>query len=168
MFSGGNVRSWISLHVRLVVSCKGATHQSQYQPIVIPLPQQTAKISPLPSHFCLIRWDVKMPILCPLPKCQPHRKLVASPPWAKGYPLQFALIQVVALYYSRNPLLIDTQLESPWDKGYPADCKHCQRHNGPEGWVLITSCYTNLDRITSSESRTGILFKISTKHEHLN
>ena len=67
-----------------------------------------------------------MPILCPLPKCQPHRKIVASPPWAKGYPLQFALIQVVALYYSRNPLLIDTQLESPWDKGYPADCKNMQ------------------------------------------
>ena len=36
------------------------------------------------------------------------------------------LIQVVALYYSRNPLLIDTQLESPWDKGYPADCKNMQ------------------------------------------
>ena len=42
--------------------------------------------------------------------------------------------------------------------------KHCQRHNGPEGWVLltkvtslghITSSYTNLDQ-TSSESRPSI------------
>ena len=31
--------------------------------------------------------------------------------------------------------------------------KHCQRHNGPEGWVHITSCYTNLDQISISESR---------------
>ena len=27
--------------------------------------------------------------------------------------------------------------------------KHCQRHNGPEGWVHITSSYTNLDQISS-------------------
>ena len=39
------------------------------------------------------------------------------------------------------------------------DIKHCQRHNGPEGWVLlnkvtslghITSSYTNLDDQISS------------------
>ena len=34
--------------------------------------------------------------------------------------------------------------------------KHCQRHNGPEGWVHIT------------ESRSSINFKISTKHQHLD
>ena len=54
--------------------------------------------------------------------------------------------------------------------------KHCQRNNGPEGWVLltkvtslghITSSYTNLDQ-TSSESRPSTNFKISTKHQHLN
>ena len=41
--------------------------------------------------------------------------------------------------------------------------KHCQRHNGPEGWVLltkVTSSYTNLDQIPK--------FKISTKHQHLD
>ena len=27
--------------------------------------------------------------------------------------------------------------------------KHCQRHNGPEGWVHITSYYTNLDQTIS-------------------
>ena len=41
--------------------------------------------------------------------------------------------------------------------------KHCQRHNGPEGWVLLTKVtswghiknwHTNLDQISSSESRT--------------
>ena len=31
--------------------------------------------------------------------------------------------------------------------------KHCQRHNGPEGCVHITSSYTNLDQILFSESR---------------
>ena len=34
--------------------------------------------------------------------------------------------------------------------------KHCQRHNGPEGWVHIT------------ESRWSINFKISNKHKHLD
>ena len=46
--------------------------------------------------------------------------------------------------------------------------KHCQRHNGPEGWVHITSSYTNLDHNSSSESRTGIKLKITTKHEYLD
>ena len=43
--------------------------------------------------------------------------------------------------------------------------KHCQRHNGPEGWVHlakvtswghITSSITNLDQFSSSESRLSI------------
>ena len=43
--------------------------------------------------------------------------------------------------------------------------KHCQRHNGPEGWVHlakvaswghITTSNTNLDHISSSESRLSI------------
>ena len=46
--------------------------------------------------------------------------------------------------------------------------KHCQRHNGPEGWVHITSSNTNLDQISSSESRPSINFKISTKHQPLH
>ena len=41
--------------------------------------------------------------------------------------------------------------------------KHCQRHNGPEGWVHFTS--TNLDQISSSESWPSINFKISTKQQ---
>ena len=43
--------------------------------------------------------------------------------------------------------------------------KHCQRHNGPEGWVHITSSNTNLDRIP--EFWPSINFKISTKHQPL-
>ena len=39
------------------------------------------------------------------------------------------------------------------------------RHNGPEGWVHITSSNTNLDQISSSEPRASINFKISTKHQ---
>ena len=55
--------------------------------------------------------------------------------------------------------------------------KHYQRHNGLEGWVLlnkvtyqghITSFYTNLNQISSSESRPSINFKISTKHQHFD
>ena len=54
--------------------------------------------------------------------------------------------------------------------------KHCQRHNGPEGWVLltkvnsfghITSSYTNLDQ-TSSEYRPSTNFKISIKLQHFD
>ena len=46
--------------------------------------------------------------------------------------------------------------------------KHCQRHNGPEGWVHITSSNTNLDQISSSESPQSINFKILTKHQPLH
>ena len=44
--------------------------------------------------------------------------------------------------------------------------KHCQRHNGPEGWVHITSSNTNLDQV--SEFWPSINFKISTKHQPLH
>ena len=44
--------------------------------------------------------------------------------------------------------------------------KPCQRHNGPEGWVLLTkvqaSSNTNLGQILSSESQPSTNFKIST------
>ena len=46
--------------------------------------------------------------------------------------------------------------------------KYCQRHNGPEGWVHITSSNTNLDQISISESWLCINFKISTNHQHLH
>ena len=55
--------------------------------------------------------------------------------------------------------------------------KHCQRHNGPEGWVHltkvtswghITNSSTNLDQISSWESRPSINVKFSTKHEPLD
>ena len=55
--------------------------------------------------------------------------------------------------------------------------KHCQWHNGPKGWVLLTkvtslghiaSSYKNLHQISSSESRPSINFKISTKHQHFD
>ena len=55
--------------------------------------------------------------------------------------------------------------------------KHCQRHNGPEGWVLvtkvnslgrITSSQTNLDQISSSYSRRSSNFKTSTQYEHFD
>ena len=38
----------------------------------------------------------------------------------------------------------------------------------PEGWVEITSSYTNLDQISSSESRPSNNFKISNKHQHFD
>ena len=64
--------------------------------------------------------------------------------------------------------LLQKKLTTNTKKRFGGGEKHCQRHNGPEGWVHITSSYTNLDQISSSESRTGINFKISTKREHLN
>ena len=46
--------------------------------------------------------------------------------------------------------------------------KHCQRHNGPEGWVLLTketSSYTNLDQIPKIKIfRPNFNIKILTKH----
>ena len=46
--------------------------------------------------------------------------------------------------------------------------KHCQRHNGPEGWVHITSSNKIFDQVSSSKSRPSINFKISTKHQPLH
>ena len=54
--------------------------------------------------------------------------------------------------------------------------KHCQRHNGPKGWVPftkvtllghITSSYTNLDQ-TSSKSWPSTNLEISIKHQHFD
>ena len=54
--------------------------------------------------------------------------------------------------------------------------KHCQRHNGPVGWVLltkvtslghITSSFTNLEQ-TSLEYRPSTNFKIPAKHHHFD
>ena len=50
--------------------------------------------------------------------------------------------------------------------------KHCQRHNGPEGWVLLTKV-TSLGHITSSQTFSQTLkfsniFRISTKHQLQN
>ena len=63
-----------------------------------------------------------------------------------------------------------TLIKSLWSSlAFRALCiKHCQRHNGPEGWVHITSSNTNLDQISSSESWPSIDFKISTKHQPLH
>ena len=41
------------------------------------------------------------------------------------------------------------------------DKKHCQRHNEPEGWVHITSSYTNLDQISISETSLNLNLKSS-------
>ena len=49
-----------------------------------------------------------------------------------------------------------SQISHRFWEGWPNYCKHCQRHNGPEGWVHlikvttwghITSSNTNLDQI---------------------
>ena len=45
-------------------------------------------------------------------------------------------------------------------------CKHCQRHNGPEGWVYFAKV-SSWGHITSSNTNWHQL-KISTKHQHLH
>ena len=58
--------------------------------------------------------------------------------------------------------------------------KHCQRHNGPEGWVVltkvtplghITSSYTNLqnlDQPPTSKSQPNISISTELKHKNLD
>ena len=44
-----------------------------------------------------------------------------------------------------------------------ANKKHCQRHNGPEGWVLLTKVtrsYINLDQISKSQPSISISTKL--------
>ena len=65
----------------------------------------------------------------------------------------------------RNPLLF---ISTGTSYCKMLQSKHCQRHNGPEGWVHITSSNTNPGHISSSESWPSINFKISTKHQPLH
>ena len=66
----------------------------------------------------------------------------------------------------------DSQLHGNLDPVYGTfsiwRLKHCQRHNGPEGWVLLTketSSYTNLDQIPKFKIfRPNFNIKILTKH----
>ena len=47
--------------------------------------------------------------------------------------------------------------------------KHCQRHNGPEGWVQFSKVQTNSNtNLYQISSRPSINCKISTKHQHLD
>ena len=86
--------------------------------------------------------------------------------------------QIRARKHSPEPHMQSTKIEyihgnkTELSSGRKECRKHCQRHNGPEGWVHhtkvtclghITSSYTNLDQ-TSSESHPSTNFKISTKH----
>ena len=81
---------------------------------------------------------------------------------------------VVWYWYLKNQLLVEVgkysfgNIQSTWLVNYHDTLKkHCQRHNGPEGWVHITSYYTNLDK-TISEFWLSINFQISTKHQYLD
>ena len=51
------------------------------------------------------------------------------------------------------------------------EMKHCQRHNGPEGWLLLTKV-TSLGHITRSwifhKSWSNFIFRISSKHQLQN
>ena len=53
-------------------------------------------------------------------------------------------------------------------KKFPIDTskyrKHCQRHNGPEGWVHLAKL-TSWIHITSSNTNLDHIFRISTKHQ---
>ena len=71
-----------------------------------------------------------------------------------------------------DQLLLNNQFESQLDVITMEGSKHFQRNKGPEGLVQLTkvtclghptSSNTNLDQISSSESRPSINFKISTK-----
>ena len=80
-----------------------------------------------------------------------------------------------AIYYVfiskriRNPRSnTSNDIKFHWNHLFIVWHKHRQRHNGPEGWVHITRSYTNLDKISISESRLSITFKISTKHQYFD
>ena len=79
--------------------------------------------------------------------------------WTFPSSLTFPLIAAVLIGVS--PSLLEV-FSCTWKK---KNRKHCQRHNGPEGrvhlakvsfWGHITSSNTNLDHISSSESRLSI------------
>ena len=73
------------------------------------------------------------------------------------YPLKYCSVQYKAYTTEQNNYLWfirSTELKGSLLLGYFIHWrglwvytkKHCQRHNGPEGWVHITSSYTNLDQ----------------------
>ena len=52
--------------------------------------------------------------------------------------------QPIACFFAASTMLIFVMMIF---QGKGKDKKHCQRHNGSEGWVHITSSNTNLDQI---------------------
>ena len=95
--------------------------------------------------------------------------------WPKKKWLEFRYYWESAAF--KNTIMFRERLWCRQFGGRVLKLKHCQRHNGPKGWVLltkvtplgqITSSYTNLDQISSFESRPSINFKILTIHQHLD
>ena len=77
--------------------------------------------------------------------------------WNIVYPLYWEYV-ALDLNQVRRPRGIDQWLILFWGKS-----KHCQRQNGPEGWVLLTKVtrsFINLYQISK--------FKISTEHQHFD
>ena len=52
-----------------------------------------------------------------------------------------------------------SQISHRFWEGWPNYCKHCQRHNGPEGWVHIK---------VQTQILIKFIFRISTKHQFQN
>ena len=111
----------------------------------------------------------------PLPSCCPLVQLSwpaaalswVTYKWKSREPGSQVKVGILFLSQQKNGLIIATFTRSCFSvrikwKGtlMTATLKHCQRHNGPEGWVHIT----NLDQTPISESWLSINFKISTKH----
>ena len=57
--------------------------------------------------------------------------------------------------------ILDRTVEYTFNK---VKLKHCQRHNGPEGWVHLAKL-TSWSHITSSNTNLDHIFRISTKHQ---
>ena len=83
------------------------------------------------------------------------------------WPLQKITLVITALcrFLCRNLSIGNFNLQISLSLGLFVLEKHCQRHNGPEGWVHlakvtcwghITSSNTNLDHISSSKSQLSI------------
>ena len=87
------------------------------------------------------------------------------------WPLQKITLVIIALcrFLCRN-LSIGNFLQISLSLGLFVLEKHCQRHNGPEGWVLVTKV-TSLGHITSSQTnldKISFIFIISSKQQLQN
>ena len=97
-----------------------------------------------------------LPVSCNRPSCP---RLPSILPWKRGRAMKYPLTR------SQNVGMPKIK----WAMHFLGlICKHCQRHNGPEGWVLLTKITSFVISKFLHKFWSNFISRISTKHQLQN